>query len=136
MLSKALYFVAISALIMAVSAPYLAQAENEGNKKFAGIAADILNPDKLFEALKKNITIPISPPNQEGQAGEDIKLPTPKETLKEASPKLQEVNKDIKNETGIDFAKFIAWFAKVLKVFFLTVIDLLETVSMSLQPKE
>lgn len=133
MLSKALYLGGILALITAISAPYLAWAENGGNKEFAGIAANILNPDKLFEAIKKNITIPISPPNQEGQAGEDIKLPTPKETLKEASPKLQEVNLDVKAETGIDFAKFIGWFAKVLKVFFLTIVDLLEAVSTAMQ---
>jgi hypothetical protein len=132
---KAIYLSGIVVLAVAASPFIFAEAEVNADKEFAGIAADILNPDKLFEALKKNITIPTSPALEKTE-GDSITLPTPKEALKDASPKLQEVNKDIKDETGIDFAKFIAWFARVLKVFFLTVVDLLETVSGALQKEE
>lgn len=118
------------AIIIFLNPPFV-EAQGRVDKEFAGIAADILNPDKLFEALKKNITIPAAPISE--KIGDKTDLPNPKETLKEASPKLQEVNKDVKEETGVDFAKLIGWFAKVLKVFFLTVVDLLETVSTSMQ---
>lgn len=127
-------FIGISIILTAAAfaAPFSTKAqESSVDTEYAGIVADLLNPDKLFESLKKNITIPAAPVSE--KTGDSITLPTPKEALKDASPKLQEVNKDIKDETGVDFAKFTAWFAKVLKVFFLTVVDLLETVSKALQ---
>ncbi len=99
----------------------------------AGAQVNFLNPDKLFEALKRNITIPI--PSSTSSV-ENIEVPSPGQTLEKASPKLREVNRDIQEETGIDFAKFIGWFAKILKVFFLTIVDLLEKVSESLRSKE
>lgn len=114
-------------VLMAV--PTLAAAESTA---YAGSAADLLNPDKLFDALKKNITIPI-PAFEEGEKGQDVQVPTAKETLEKVSPELQEVNKGIREETGVDFAKFISWSAKILKLFFQTVVDLLETVSKAMQ---
>lgn len=113
-------------------APIFAYAEDSSVKQRAGIASEILNPDKLFESLKKNITIPAAP-ILEKAAGETSALPSPEKAIKDASPKLQEVNKDVKEETGVDFAKLIGWFARVLKVFFLTVVNLLETVSQAMQ---
>lgn len=85
---------------------------------------DLLNPDKWFEILKRNITVPIS-------KEQIIKIPTPEESLKQTSPQLKEINRGVREETGIDLAKFIGWFAKVLKVFFQVIVDLLETVAKS-----
>lgn len=107
-----------------------AQKQEQESKEFAGTAADLLNPDKLFEALKRNITIPI--PSATSTV-DNIEVPSPGQALEKASPKLQEVNQDVREETGIDLAKFIGWFAKVLKVFFLTLVDLLEKVAQTLQ---
>ena len=132
MRTKAIYLGGILVFAAAVSPFIFAEAEVNTNKEFAGIAAEILNPDKLFEALKKNITIPTTPVLEKVE-GESVVIPSPEKALKEASPKLQEVNKDIKEETGVDFAKLIGWFASVLKVFFLTVVNLLETVSQAMQ---
>lgn len=95
--------------------------------QYAGALADILNPDKLFDSLKRNITIPVGP-------DEKIEIPTPEQALQQSSPKLQEVNKDVKTETGIDLAKFISWFAKVLKLFFQIIVDLLDNVAKALDP--
>lgn len=89
----------------------------------------LLNPDKLFEAIKKNITIPLPTGQQK------VEIPKPEDALKNASPKLQEVNKDVKEETGIDLGKFISWMAKVLKLFFRFVVDILEAVANALNPK-
>jgi len=86
---------------------------------------DLLNPDKWFEVLKRNITIPIS-------QKQTVKIPTPEEALRQTSPQLREISRGVREETGIDLAKFIGWFAKVLKVFFQVVVDLLETVARSL----
>lgn len=95
-------------------------------KGFATTVGDLLNPDTWFKALKENITIPIS-------KDQEVKVPTPEQALKEASPKLQEVNQGVKEQTGIDLAKFIGWFANVLKVFFQIIVDLLERVSEALR---
>lgn len=94
----------------------------------AAETSSLLNPDKLFEAIKKNITIPLP-------AGQKVEIPKPEDALKNASPKLQEVNKDVKEETGIDLGKFISWMAKVLKLFFRFVVDILEAVANALSPK-
>ncbi len=93
--------------------------------QLAATAGDLLNPDKWFEALKKNITIPIS-------KDREIKLLTPEETLQEVSPRLQEINTGVQEETGVDLAKFIKWFAEVLKVFFQILVNILEQVSEAL----
>lgn len=92
--------------------------------EFATATGNLLNPDKLFETLKKNITVSL-PTSTEKQ----IKVPSPEEALKEASPKLQEINRGVKEEVGIDFSKLIGWFAKILKVITQIVIDLLEKLS-------
>jgi len=98
------------------------------NKNYAGATADILNPDKLFKALKENITITLP------TSDKPLEITTPQKALEEASPKLQEVSKDVKDETGIDFAKFLRWTAKILKLFFQTVVDILEMVAKALEP--
>ncbi len=90
--------------------------------------AEFLNPDKIFEALKENITIPL--PNT---SIDNTPVPSPEQALEKASPKLREVNQEVQNETGIDFAKLIGWFAKVLRVFFLTIVNILETVAQALE---
>ena len=82
----------------------------------------LLSPERLFDALKKNITIPVP-------FGEGVEVPTPEKIFQDASPKLKEINRDIREEAGIDFAKFIGWAARVLKTFFAVVIDLMEKVS-------
>lgn len=85
-------------------------------------ANDLLNPDRWFEVLKRNITIPISQDQM-------INIPTPEESLRQTSPQLKEIGRGVREETGIDLAKFIGWFAKVLKVFFQVVVDVLEKVA-------
>lgn len=118
------YFISVTIAL----APFASFGMAETRKDFAGVASDLLNPDKLFNALKQNITVPIS-------SDQKVEVPTPEQALKDASPKLQEVNRDVKEETGIDLAKFIGWFAKILRVFFQTVIDILEAVSGALDQK-
>ncbi len=116
------YFLAM----MLALTPFVSFGVGDARKELATTVGDLLNPDTWFKALKENITIPISKDQQ-------VKVPTPEQALKDASPKLQEVNKGVKDETGIDFAKFIGWFARVLKVFFQIIVNLLEQVSESLK---
>lgn len=85
---------------------------------------DFINPDKWFDILKRNITIPISKENI-------VSIPTPEEALKQSSPQLREIGRGVQEETGIDLAKFIGWMAKTLKLFFQIVINLLENVARS-----
>lgn len=97
-------------------------------KEYAAAAvstSNLLNPDKWFEVLKRNIIIPIS-------KEQVIKIPTPEESLRQTAPQLKEISRGVREETGIDLAKFIGWFAKVLKFFFQVIVDLLETVARSL----
>lgn len=122
MLSAAIYLLGILTLFVVFTPLPPAEAQ-----------VNFLNPDKLFEALKKNITLPI--PSATSTA-DKIEVPSPGQALEKASPKLQEVNRSVREETGIDLAKFIGWFAKMLKVFFLTIVDILEKVSSALKPKE
>lgn len=95
--------------------------------QYAGAAADLLNPDNLFDILKRNITIPIN-------TEQKIEILTPEQALEKSSPQLQEVNQDVKAETGIDLAKFISWFAGMLKLVFQIIVDLLDNVSKALDP--
>jgi len=88
----------------------------------------ILNPDTWFKTMRENITIPIPM-----SSGTQVKLPTPENALKQAAPKLQIINKKISEETGIDLAKFIGWFAKILRAVFMIIFNLLETVAKSLK---
>lgn len=81
--------------------------------------------DSLFKAFKSNITIPLD-------QNTSVQIPTPDKALKDASPKLQKVNADVRNETGLDLAKFIGWSTKILALVFQTLIDLLQNVSKSL----
>lgn len=108
------------------SAPFVVQGK-EGNTVagFATTVGELLNPDKWFEILKKNISFPITKDTK-------VKVPTPEEALDEASSTLRDINKDIREEVGIDFAKFFGWFAKILKVFFQIIVNLLETISKTL----
>lgn len=122
---KELYITYLLAVVLALS-PFVAFGVAEDKKEFAATVGELLNPDAWFKALKENITIPIS-------KDQEVKIPTPEEALKEASPQLQEVNRGVKEEIGIDFAKFIGWFAKVLKVFFQIIVNLLEQVSEALK---
>ncbi len=85
---------------------------------------DFLNPDKWFDILKRNITIPIS-------KEKTVNIPTPEEAIRQSSPQLHEIGRGVREETGIDLAKFIGWMAKVLKLFFKVIVDLLETVARS-----
>lgn len=108
------------------SVPFVVHGkEGKVTAGFATTVGELLNPDKWFEILKKNITFPIT-------RGTEIKVPTPEEALEGASSTLRDINKDIREEVGIDFAKFFGWFAKVLKVFFQIIINLLETLSKTL----
>ncbi len=114
----AVYFLSV----MLTLAPFLSLGFADTKSGFAITAGELLNPDKWFEILKENITIPIS-------KDQEVKIPNPEEALKESSPKLQEINKGVKEEVGIDFAKFFGWIAKVLKAFFQVIINLLEALS-------
>lgn len=101
---------------------------------FAGAAAEFLKPDAWLNAFKKGVTIQI--PAIGTTSLQEIELPTPEEALKQASPKLQEINIDVREETGIDFAKFFGWLAKVFQTFASVFIGLLETASESLKTQE
>lgn len=127
--NKSLWIVGFLSLMLAF-APFVGLGVTEVKNEFAAAATELLNPDRWFEMLKRNITIPL--PNfsaDKSKKGEEVKIPTPEEALKEASPQLQEVSRGVREETGIDLAKFIGWSAKVLKVFFQVIINLLEQVS-------
>lgn len=101
---------------------------------FAGAVAEFLKPDAWLNAFKKGVTIQI--PAIGTTSLQEIELPTPEEALKQASPKLQEINIDVREEIGIDFAKFFGWLAKVFQTLASVFIGLLETVSESLKTKE
>lgn len=113
----------LTILVFSVGWSRMALAENS-KLQFAAMVGDLLKPEKWFEVLKKNITIPV--------LDEEINIPTPTKTLEDASSTLRDINKDILEETGIDFAKFFSWIAKVLKVFFQIIINLIETISKTL----
>lgn len=87
---------------------------------------NILTPDAWFNALKKNITIPLAP-------DKTVIPPTPEEALQSISPQLKEINQNIKDSIGIDFAKFVAWIARALTIFFQIIINILQSVSNSLK---
>lgn len=110
--------------------PFIGLGAGDLKKEYAAAAvstSNLLNPDRWFEILKRNITIPIS-------QDQIINIPTPEESLKQTAPQLKEIGRGVKEETGIDLPKFIGWFAKVLKVFFQIIVDLLETVARSFDP--
>ncbi len=111
---------AILLLPLSVNAFYV-----KGDGFSATVIGEIINPDRWFDTLKQNITIPVS-----GQ--ENLNIPIPQEALKSASPKLAEINKEIQEEVGIDFAKFFGWLAKILKIFFQFIISLIESLSKAL----
>lgn len=87
--------------------------------------SDFFSPERLFDSFKRNITIPVP-------FGGKIELPQPQRALEDAAPKLREINRDIREETGIDFAKFIGWAAEMLRIFFAVVVNLMEKVAGSL----
>lgn len=90
-------------------------------------ANNILTPDTWFNALKKNITIPLL------ASDKTIIQSTPEEALQSISPQLKEINQNIKDSVGIDFAKFVAWIARALTVFFQIIINTLQSVSNALK---
>lgn len=92
--------------------------------QFAASVGEFLKPETWFGVLKKNITLPV--------LDEKITVPTPAQALEDASSTLRDINKDIKEEVGIDFAKFFGWFARVLKAFFQVIVNLIETISKTL----
>lgn len=100
-------------------------------RDFGGAVIDVVNPLSWFDLLgriEKNFLKQV--PNVPGIEG--IELPTPEEALKRVSPKLKEINVNVHEETGVDFAKFLGWLARVLRSFASVFIGLLETVSESL----
>lgn len=118
-------FILISIATMS-SAPLVAYGkERNVTMGFATTVGELLNPDRWFEVLKKNITFPITKDTK-------VKVPTPEEALNKASSTLRDINKDIRDEVGIDFAKFFGWFAKVLKIFFQIIVNLFEAMSKTL----
>lgn len=112
--------------VVLVLMPFAYIQAHENDSQPASALGNILNPDKFFNALKQNITIPIS-------GGKGVILPSATETLEGVSPKLQKINTDVNEETGINLSKFIGWFAKILKAFFQIIIDLLEKISGALK---
>lgn len=116
-----IYFISVALVL----APFISFGQNSGKNGFATVTGDLLNPDKLFEVLKNKITLPLF-------KGKEVNLPTTSDALKEAAPQLKEISSGIKEETGIDLSKFLSWIAKILKVFFQIIINLLEQVSKTL----
>lgn len=92
------------------------------------VRTDFLNPDVLYKILKENVSIPL-PEHREGP----IVLPAPEQALQNASSSLRHFNKGVREKTGINLGKFIAWFAKILKVFFQIIVDFLDIVARSLE---
>lgn len=118
-------------LIFILSVLFLAPPAVLGNEPEYGFAAtvtlgEILNPDKWFEAFKKNITLPLS-------TSTEIKIPTTEDVLDRASTTLRGINEDIREEVGIDFGKFVGWSARVLKLFFQVITNILEQVAKYLE---
>lgn len=123
---KVLYVLCFAAFFLTV---FQSKAETSTPSIPTPSVRDLLNPDSWFRALKQNITIPAS----KDQLIKPITLPKPEETLQEISPTLQQVNKDVREETGIDFAKFIGWFSGVLKVLFQIIVNILEVTSKAMK---
>jgi len=121
-------------LLYFLAVPLVIQAGN-GLDGMSGAIGRFLNPNAWFNAFREGITIQI-PSVGTSSLGSTVKLPTPEETLKRLSPKLQEANTDVREETGIDFAKFFAWLAKVAKAFFGIITGLLESLSQALEKKQ
>src|SRR3989344_8969504 len=116
------YFLSVVLLII----PFIGlRADTGWPKEYAAETVslgDFLNPDKWFEILKRNITIPIS-------KEKIVNIPTPEEAIRQSSPQLQEIGRGVREETGIDLAKFIGWIAKILKLFFQIIVNILEAVA-------
>ena len=119
-------FLSFLASVVILILPFVVSGTDENFKKeYASAATSIsnfLNPDKWFEILKRNITIPIS-------KEQVVNIPTPEEALRQSSPQLREIGRGVREETGLDLAKFISWIVKVLKVFFQIIVKILETVA-------
>jgi len=84
--------------------------------------ASLLNPDELFKALRENITVPLTPDTT-------ITLPTPQQSLKDAEklkPKIDEINKEVQEESGVDLKKFTSFIAKITITIFKVIISVLE----------
>ena len=84
--------------------------------------ASLLNPDELFKALRENITVPLTPSTT-------FTLPTPQQSLKDAEqfkPKIDEINKEVQKESGVDLKKFTTFIAKITITIFKVIISVLE----------
>ncbi|OGZ98540.1 MAG: hypothetical protein A3C07_01155 [Candidatus Sungbacteria bacterium RIFCSPHIGHO2_02_FULL_47_11] len=93
---------------------------------FAAEEKNFFDPNRLLESFKQNITIPFNVPKIEE------KLSTPQQTLERFSPQLQEINTGVREEIGIDFAKFVGWISKVFTSIFRIFTTILEAFSGSL----
>jgi len=82
----------------------------------------LLDPRYWLGAIQNSITIP----SLENWM-------TPEKALGTISPKLQEINKGVKETAGIDLAKFIGWVAHIIQVVFQTIVNFLKTTAGSLQ---
>ena len=83
------YFISVTIPLL----PFISLGAGDLKKEYAAAAVstrDLLNPDKWFEVLKRNITIPIS-------KEQVIKIPTPEESLKQSAPKLKEIGRGVKD---------------------------------------
>lgn len=112
--------------VMMALLPFASFGVEDYQKEVAATVQQLLDPDEWFRIFKQNITIPLAP-------DQEVIIPTPEETLRQSAPQLQELNRGVKEETGVDLAKFIGWSAKVFKVFFQVIVDLLENVSKALE---
>lgn len=119
MISKIKYFFLIFALFI----PFFSLANSVSdyyNKPPQ--TASLLNPDELFKALRENITVPLTPSTT-------ITLPTPQQSLKDAEslkPKINEINQQVQEESGVDLKKFTTFIAKMTIAIFQVIISVLE----------
>ena len=57
---------------------------------------------------------------------------TPREAFEQISPKLQEINIQVREETGVDLAKFMQWAAKIIHAIAQVLTEMLENLSHTL----
>lgn len=116
-----LFFLAFMPLKNGLASPYFDYNGPE--------TASLLNPDKFFEELRKNITIPIS-------STTEINIPSPEQSIKDAAklrPKIDELTKTVEEESGVNIKKLFTFLAKMTIGIFKTVILTLESLISFLQ---
>lgn len=102
--------------------PFYVLAAGEDKEPIFSSIADYIKPDKFFNAINKNITIP----NLQNKLSD---ISSPDKMLKSAWPNIQETNKKIKEKIGIDFAKFFVWLVNILAALFFFLINLYQTIA-------